>query len=392
MINTTESGQGKILVESVRFLGEQGDATDKQYVFPRQCLVLGDSEVGKTSLVKSLTGKTFDPKQQKTQGIDQCLVDNKWEDCNLKDLIFGDLWKFFENGMVEVLLNGRATSNVGQEFMFIIKGAWKILVILTFIGFLVLGFLGIVHNFLVTIFSIHFIYFFFILFQNCAVHCNITSNFRFILVTFISILSRRGLLIGSHLALVICYFDESFVEFVSCAFPTLGLIAGIAFVALFILLGPIQMPLIDTSQIVKRQNFIVILCFYRLLLSTFIGLIIGFVVVESSAEILFTSPNHMHVIPASIIFPFVLISPAEFIFELDILASINSSMPEDESWGPCNILLILAFFYHCKLAITTPIYYSVITYLLFICLHSVKNGYVLIQSAASVNAFQLEIT
>jgi len=91
MINPEQSGQGRSFVQSVQFTGEQGDATDKQYVFPRQCLVLGDSEVGKTSLVKSLTGKPFDPNQQKTQGIDELLVDNEWKNCNLKDLVFGDL-------------------------------------------------------------------------------------------------------------------------------------------------------------------------------------------------------------------------------------------------------------------------------------------------------------
>ena len=104
MITLEERGRDRFFFESVQFRGEQGDATDKQYIFPRQCLVLGDSEVGKTSLVKSLTGKPFDPKQQKTQGIDQCLVDNEWKNCNMKDLVFGDLWKFLGIGQVELLL------------------------------------------------------------------------------------------------------------------------------------------------------------------------------------------------------------------------------------------------------------------------------------------------
>ena len=88
-------GQAKSIFEKLEVTGEQGDATDKQFVFPRQCLVLGDSRVGKTSLIKSLTRKPFDPTQQKTQGIDQCLVDNKWKNCTLNDLVFGDLWRWW---------------------------------------------------------------------------------------------------------------------------------------------------------------------------------------------------------------------------------------------------------------------------------------------------------
>lgn len=121
MINQTESGEGKLYFQSLQFIGEQGDAVNQQFVSPSQCLILGDSEVGTTSLVKSLTGKPFDPKQQKTQGIDQCLVNNEWKNCNLKDLIFGDLWKFLESGVVEVLLSTTGKATVAQEFMFIIR-------------------------------------------------------------------------------------------------------------------------------------------------------------------------------------------------------------------------------------------------------------------------------
>lgn len=94
--------QAKSFYEKLEVTGEQGDATDKQFVFPRQFLVLGDSQVGKTSLVKSLTGNPFDLEQPKTQGIDQSLVDKEWKSCNLKELVFGDLWRFLKTGDVEV--------------------------------------------------------------------------------------------------------------------------------------------------------------------------------------------------------------------------------------------------------------------------------------------------
>ena len=52
---------------------------DKKIIFPGlQCLVLGDSQVGKTSLVRSLTGERFDSEQTKTPGIEERIVDNKW--------------------------------------------------------------------------------------------------------------------------------------------------------------------------------------------------------------------------------------------------------------------------------------------------------------------------
>ena len=58
---------------------DQEDRTCKQFVFQRQCWILGESEIGKTSLVKSLTGKPFDPEEPKTQGIDQSLVNETWQ-------------------------------------------------------------------------------------------------------------------------------------------------------------------------------------------------------------------------------------------------------------------------------------------------------------------------
>ena len=51
----------------------------RQYVCPGlRCLVLGDSKVGKTSLVRSLTGERFDTEQTKTPGIEETIVDNEW--------------------------------------------------------------------------------------------------------------------------------------------------------------------------------------------------------------------------------------------------------------------------------------------------------------------------
>ena len=380
MITLEERGQGRIFFESVQFRGEQGDTTDKQYVFPRQCLILGDSEVGKTSLVKSLTGKPFDPTQQKTQGIDQCLVDNEWKNCNLKDLVFGDLWKFLGSGQVELVLSTSGTANFSHEIKNIFSKPWRVFfyygylipIMLTFVSVLV----GIIYNFTMKfllstlIYNIHFGLEYL---KTASTQYKSTSNLRFISATLVFMLTSHGFLIGSHLPLVLLYFDESYIAFASTrTFLTLSIGAAIAFVAIFILIGPIQMPFC-TGRLVQNHHFIRIICFCRLLLSIFIGVIIGFVSATSfddaslCTETLNTSIQLSWYRVQSSTTYFVFLSPFEFISEYENSISIALTIQRG-LWGPFNILLILAVFYHCKLAITTPMFYFVITYPLFICL------------------------
>lgn len=93
---------------------DQEDRTCKQFVFEGQCLVLGESEVGKTSLVKSLTGKPFDLEQPKTQGIDQSLVNEKWQNLEPKDLVFGNFSRFFKTA-VQLTVFRKAVNVIVQE-------------------------------------------------------------------------------------------------------------------------------------------------------------------------------------------------------------------------------------------------------------------------------------
>ena len=379
MITLEERGQGRIFVESVQFGGEQGDATDKQYVFPRQCLVLGDSEVGKTSLVKSLTGKPFDPTQQKTQGMDQCLVDNEWKNCNWKDLVLGDLCKFLGSGQVELFLRTSGTSTFCSEgdifskpWQIFFDFAYLIPIMLFSVSWLVV----IIFNFPTNMLTCLIIVIHFVLmnFHCVATRYKSTSNLRFISATLVFMLSSRGFLIGSYLPLVMCYFDESYITFTSTrTFLMLGVGAGIAFVAIFILVGPIQIPFC-TGRLVQNRNFVPILCFCRLLLSIIIGVIIGFVAAtsvlrggddESCTETLNTLKRlHWHRVVQTWITYFEFVSPIEFLrgYEntIRIILSIRRGL-----WGPFNILLIVAAFYHCKLAFTTPTFYFAITYPLF---------------------------
>ncbi|XP_068724424.1 uncharacterized protein [Montipora capricornis] len=83
----------------------QEEQIQSQFVFRGQCLVLGDARVGKTSLVRSLTGEPFDPRQEKTQGIEERLVDKEWKTLDTKkDLAFGIFSWFFKAVSSQLML------------------------------------------------------------------------------------------------------------------------------------------------------------------------------------------------------------------------------------------------------------------------------------------------
>lgn len=87
----------------------QEEQIQSQFVFRGQCLVLGDARVGKTSLVRSLTGEPFDPRQEKTQGIEEILVDKEWRTLDTKkDLAFGIFSSFFKAVTSHLMLFIRA--------------------------------------------------------------------------------------------------------------------------------------------------------------------------------------------------------------------------------------------------------------------------------------------
>lgn len=113
---------------------DEEDRTRKLFVFQGQCLVLGESAVGKTSLVKSPTGKPFDPEQPKTQGIDQSLVNEKWRNLKLKDLVFGNFSRFFDTIFVQLTVFGKAGNVIVQESTNLLgERRWEVwLTLLTF--------------------------------------------------------------------------------------------------------------------------------------------------------------------------------------------------------------------------------------------------------------------
>ena len=80
-----------------------------QYVCPGlQCLVLGDSQVGKTSLVRSLTGERFFTVQTKTHGIEERIVDNEWNTLEFtKGYASGKFIPYFKATFVRSMSFGR---------------------------------------------------------------------------------------------------------------------------------------------------------------------------------------------------------------------------------------------------------------------------------------------
>ena len=382
-VSSGRSMQAKSFYEKLEVTGEQGDATDKQFVFPRQFLVLGDSEVGKTSLVNSLTGNPFDLEQPKTQGIDQRLVDKEWKSCNLTELVFGDLWRFLKTGDVEVSLKGTGRENgpvVVQQFE-VITGLvrWVIYFYAAAIAVLFLTVTLYTRNLSVAFLLFYFIYYGHLIFQCCTIQAY--GNLRFVMATFVFILRRRGLIVGLYLGLR-SHMHEIVTEFVTTrALILFGTVAGIALVAVFLFIGPLQLPF-DIGRLVKNQNLIVILCYNRLPLSIFIGYMFGFVVGLSFKRLHVTCDDFSESLPTCQQYTGQLIYflLSSFLWEfpialLDIrsLRTILFSIKGKTSWVPVITLLIVVMAWDWPefyFKISFPLYIVFTVYQEWFCIYS----------------------
>ena len=87
------------LLRDLAFQREHHDEEQySQFVFQGQCLILGDSRVGKTSLVKSITGKPFDSEEPSTKAVQTSLVDRKWQNLDTETgLKFGSFHRFYKS-------------------------------------------------------------------------------------------------------------------------------------------------------------------------------------------------------------------------------------------------------------------------------------------------------
>ena len=355
-----------------------------QFVFHGQCMVLGNSGVGKTSLVKSLTGKLFDPRQTKTQGIEQTLVDEKWNSFNMKELVFGDLWRFLKFVFVQVFLIGigAATSNVVVHTFLVSRKGFRIALCLLALHVLIvtlIAILGMVPVFLLPFMLFHFMYFVLKFAPIFAFHFTRNQSSRFTLATFSFILGSRGLLMGSYIALALCFLDETYAEFASIlAFLLLTAIAGIGSVALFCLIGPVSTSFSNERQhhlspgqlVIQNKLTMMAVCFYRLLLSILIGMMFGFAVEKVGnvslimKELFFVEENFTTFsfggqLIRLLVSPFMWHFPLEY---LDLIMNLKFfSSLLDGSWGS-YVLLIVAIFYHFRLAWISKRFYFVILF------------------------------
>ena len=386
----------KVYFENVELLSPSENEEESYFVFHGQCMVLGDSRVGKTSLVKSLTGKKFDPNQTKTQGIDPSLVDKKWKYYKMTELIFGDLWRFLTHGTVQVqfIRTGEATSTVVGEQFLLWKMFFPLLVLLwtvQVVYILVMLVMGDNHWLAAgswLLLSMNYV-------PEIALFCSyhfINDQLRFMLATLSFIIRRRGLLIGSYLAPIVCYWGQPYYDFLAVRSKLLFLAttsAVIIFVALFVVIGPsmndYQRSIQSyTGRLIQNQLSLSFLCFTRLLLSVYIGFIFGFVAASLIDESFFKAVKTaseegtdrpfrpFYGLVDLLVFHFVWNFPNSICYEFSLLLpGDRKPLPNHvlDTWDICGLISVFAtlIFYHYKLALTSANLYFVIVFPLSIC-------------------------
>ena len=199
----------------------------------------------------------------------------------------GSLWVVPGFSNYVFIRTGEATSNVVVEQFVLWKMslplnllAWAFLVVNIWV-MLVMG-----DNYWLTAGSMLFLSMNYI--PEIALFCSyhfIHDQLRFMLATLSFIIRRRGLLIGSYLAPIICYWGQPYCDFLAIRWKLLFLAttsAVIIFVALFVVIGPsmndYQRSIHNyTGRLIQNQLSLSFLCFTRFLLSVSIGFICGFV-------------------------------------------------------------------------------------------------------------------
>ena len=359
-----------------------------------QALSTADQIIQNPALIESLVVDTTEKQfmfqgQPKTQGIDLSLVDQDWKNLDMKDLIFGDLWNFFTSGQLLIcfaVLIGEAAETV--LIVEQLSALHNRLLLFCFGGRLTSLLLLFVFAALAThpVIAVFLFYYYFLL---CVTEIipilafYFSRNARLILATFNFLLRSRGLIIGSFLALGVCYFDERYCSFVSSrGFLLLVTVTGTVFVVFFLLLGPIPLRYGTKHpwywylcQLAPNhwQQTLKILCFSRLLLSILLGLIYGFLLASlvtfsidfQHEQITNTSTcPYAEKIVQMVVLPFLFFSPLEFL-NGPFTIRRTLSLLENGPWGPYNVLLIVLVFYHFKLVCTLTIFYFVLFFALF---------------------------
>ena len=188
----------------------QTEQTCQQFVFQGQCLVLGDSGVGKTSLVRAVSGKPFDEMEPGTKGIEQSHVDEKWQNLDTKDLIFGNVNQFFVETRIKLVFYGSTGNVIFQQSRFRKNISRLALPLLGIIFFLVMA--KIItdppkENYYVFLIISIFI-FAFLFFSVCETWFVFSSkeDWKFRMGLCLFMVNPRGILIGTFLSVVLHRF------------------------------------------------------------------------------------------------------------------------------------------------------------------------------------------
>ena len=358
------------------------EQTCQQFVFQGQCLVLGDSGVGKTSLVKAISGKSFDEMEPRTTGIEQSLVDEKWQNLDTKDLIFGNVNRFFLEIFVQLILYGRAGNVIFQQSRF-----WK-----NNSGFFLL-LLGIIFSLTITkiitdpptenhiVFLISIIYwaFVFLFFWVCETWFVFSpkEDWRLKVSLCCFMVNPRGILVGTFLSVgllrshrEISYGEPSKTAIFQVVLSIATVIA-LSYVAFLLLRGPrsfaLEQKCPQPGQLkLNNQRPIEVIFFSRFILNTFVSFIL-----VTTAGVFYSNILHQ--------FSIVMVFFYSQFFMVESVPRILKSPPEWHQWAKFLLSIFFLSVFDCLPPSSEKL---AMTFLALLC-HTLHQEYFWLESAIS---------
>ena len=311
----------------------------QQFVFQGQCLVLGDSGVGKTSLVRAISGKPFDEMEPRTTGIEQSLVDEKWQNLDTKDLIFGNVNRFFLEIFIQLMLYGRAGNVIFQQSRFRKK---EIAFALPLFGIFFLTITTTItdppkENHCVLPISIIFIFFLYVC-DSWFVFFSPKEDWRLKAGLCYFMVNPRGILIGTFLSVGLLSFHSE----ISYGEPSkTAIFQVVLFVATMIALGYVAFLLLKSLRSfaleqkcpqpgqlkLNNQRPIEVIFFTRFILNTFVGFILVTTVGVFYSKIL----HQVSIVMVIFYFAF---------FMAESVPRILKSLPEWHQWAKFFLIII----------------------------------------------------
>ena len=358
------------------------ERTCQHFVFQGQCLVLGDSGVGKTSLVKAISGKPFDEMEPRTTGIEQSLVDEKWQNLDTKDLIFGNVNRFFLEIFVQLMLYGRAGNVIFQQSRF-----WK-----NNSGFFLL-LLGIIFSltitkiitdpptenhivFLISIIYCAFVLLFFLVCETWFVFSP-KEDWRLKVSLCCFMVNPRGILVGTFLSVGLLRFHReiSYGEPSKTAIfqvvLSIATVIALSYVAFLLLRGPrsfaLEQKCPQPGQLkLNNQRPIEFIFFSRFILNTFVSFIL-----VTTAGVFYSNILHQ--------FSIVMVFFYSLFFMVESVPRILKSPPEWHQWAKFLLSIFFLSIFDCLPPSSEKL---AITFLVLLC-HTLHQEYFWLESAVS---------